>query len=367
MSSNLWAKKNSWQMKSHTERTSWLESNKGKFPLLSYIPRFYDDAKIKFKKILSLPTLFDKTRLQFDFQGNIIHSQYNFTDLVEKYNDVDGWMEFKVAYWLDEKKTISPFLSFVPNFTTHTSDVFWWQNYNQLNTGLQWYPFPESKKYPFLKSIRVLAQYSSKDLYDKKGSYKIQPTDNPEAILMSQTLNQNPKSYDVQVGIDYYYDNIFSGNPMALSIWSSLAWYKTNFTTLNLYESSSGNKDYSAIIFKGDIKYGFVKRWREGILFPYLVASWAYSPRYSNKERFSDNHLRTGIGMRYYPVVHKAEEESVMLWKNLMKRFYIFGEFLYNAAWLGDEPMGKVNDIDYRFGLGYSTTGFYRDKGNTKT
>lgn len=326
--------------KSQTPLMRWLDKSKLHYPLLSYIPEFYDDNfKIKSDMRVQEPGWF-KERLQLDIQCNVIHSKYNFTDLVDRYSREDGWLEFKVSLWLNEKKTFSPFLSIVPSFTTQTSENFWWQNYHQVNSGIQWYPFPENEKISFLKSVRFFAQYSDRSYYDKPSFAK------------------GLKNHDVQIGFDYYYDDIFSGNPMAFSIWTSLAWYKTNFSILN--PLSNENKNYNAIFSKGDAKYGPIKRWRNGIVFPYLTAQWTFSPKY--EERFFENYLRIGTGVRYYPWAYSSEKVKNSFWKNSMKRCHIFGEYLYNACWLGDEPTGNIEDSDIRFGFGFSTSGFFRDR-----
>ena len=330
------------------EIVDWLRQSKRHFPLISYIPDF---SRLEYFYGV-------KKRLQFDMQGDLKHSQNNFTDLTDSYNSEDGWVELKISLWLDDKKTFSPFLSLVPTFTTYTGRNFWWQNNNQINTGIQWYPFHGETKNPFLRSMRFFAQYSSRDYYDSPNSATANPGDLlPEELEIIAKLGQQPKQYDVQVGFDYYYDDIFSGNPVAFSIWSSLAWYKTNFTIVNPLGNRS--KEYNAIISKGDVKYGMVKKWKDGIVYPYVTSQWTYSP--SHEELFFENYLRMGVGVRYYPWVHASQKAGSSFEEGIMKRFNFFGEYLYNAFWLGDRPGGNVKDADVRFGFSFSTSGFFRD------
>jgi hypothetical protein len=80
----------------------------------------------------------EKDGIQFDMQGDIRYSQYNFTDIKNPYSGIDAWGEVKFAYWIDDNKSFAPFVSAIMSGTTE--DEFWWQKNAQLNFGLQWYP-----------------------------------------------------------------------------------------------------------------------------------------------------------------------------------------------------------------------------------
>ena len=71
--------------------------------------------------------------LQWDAQGNSTYSQNNFTDVVDDYESADTWVELKATLWLNENKTIAPFLAIVPTFSSN--ETFWWQNYVEYRVG----------------------------------------------------------------------------------------------------------------------------------------------------------------------------------------------------------------------------------------
>ena len=73
--------------------------------------------------------------------------------------------------------------------------------------------------------MRVFAQYAFRDNYDR-------PSDS------------DPEDNDFVVGIDFYYDNIFEDNPLAISLWTAAQYHTTNFSM----------SDYNAVVFKGDFK-----------------------------------------------------------------------------------------------------------------
>ena len=301
-------------------------------------------------------------RLQFDMQGNLAFSKYNFTDLVESYSRADMWNEIKLSLWLDEKKTLAPYVSYVPTTVSKIDRNFWWQRNNQVNTGVQWYPFPEVEGMDFLRSVRFFVQYSTRDYYANRTPglpYLVERYGRQVYSWLAEEIQGKlnaleTQNFDLQIGCDYYYDTIFDGGPFAISVWSQLAWFKTNFVSLE------DQSNYNAIVSKGDVKYGPVKVVGGSLIYPYMTAQWTVSP--AHKERFFENYLRVGMGVRYYPWAISSEKSSGVLWKNLLKRFHVFGEFLYNAAWLGDDAPDSVKDYDLRVGVGYSTSGFFREK-----
>jgi len=271
----------------------------------------------------NLPALAEDN-LQLDFQGDAHYSRYNFTDIKKPYNGIDGFSELKFAYWLDKSKSLSPYLFAIPTFTSESE--FWWQKNVQIGFGLQFHPFinPKVAKHfgsvNYLRSIRFYALGAWKYYYDK-----------PEAV--------EPEDTDIQIGVDYYYDSLFDRDSNALEIvaWTNGGFRQTNFLL----------DDYNAFLWMGNVKMGReIARNSESILLPYAVVDWTYAPKY--EEQWWDNKLLLGAGIRWY------------LSRNSQRRFYIYGEYLHNAAWLGDKPGGSVEGADFRVGFGFSTGGFFK-------
>ena len=278
-------------------------------------------------------------KLQFDAQGNAFYSRFNFTDIKEPYDGVDGWAELKFSYWIDDKESMSPYVSFIPSSTTE--EEFWWQKNVQIVAGFQWYPvvtlFPEQQisiggKFHHLRAIRLYAFYAWRDYYDE-------PDD------------ADPEASDFQIGADFYYDNLesqFDDKKYITVSWTNAGFRETNFST----------KDYNAFLWTGNIKVGPRFKPSNSVLFPYCVIDWTYVPKY--KERWWENFLRIGGGIRWYPWFHKEIANRRYI-GGILKRFHIFGEVLHNAAWLGDSPENDIEETDYRIGLGFSTGGFLKD------
>jgi len=132
-----------------------------------------------------------RNRFQPDFQGEAHYSRYNFTDIKKPYDGVDGFAESKLAYWLDDSKTISPYVSIIPSSTTESE--FWWQKNVQMGLGLQFYPFIKfgvADSMGDLRSIRFYALSAWQHYYDKPAGAE-------------------PEDEDIQIGLDYYYDSLF--------------------------------------------------------------------------------------------------------------------------------------------------------------
>lgn len=79
---------------------------------------------------------------------------------------------------------------------------------------------------------------------------------------------------DVQVGADYYFDNI----PGTKSIWASAV-----FANAGYRKTAFALEDYEAFTVFGNVKTG--PKWTRNsmILFPYGVADWSYSPTYDER------------------------------------------------------------------------------------
>ena len=265
-------------------------------------------------------------RLQFDFQGESHFSRYNFTDIKIPYNGIDGWTEFKIALWLNSRHSFAPYISIIPSLTSESE--FWWQKNAQFAVGLQWYPFPAKNLY--FRGIRLYSIWAYRTYFSE-----------PEGVDQQET--------DLQIGVDYYYDNLFDSSTLASTVWSNAGYRKTNFSF----------KDYCAFLWMGNIKIGLKTHGSRRILMGYVVCEWTYAPKY--EEHWRENFFRTGAGVRFYPWAKKGKKFT----KDFLHRFHLYVEFLHNTAWLGDSPAaGNVKKSDFRIGLGFSTGGFFRDKQN---
>lgn len=265
-------------------------------------------------------------RLQFDLQGESHFSRYNFTNIKIPYNGIDSWGEFKIALWLNKGQSFAPYISVIPSFTSEGE--FWWQKNAQFAVGLQWYPFPAENLY--FRGIRLYSLLAYRNYFSK-----------PEGL--------NPEDIDLQLGVDYYYDNLFSSGTLVSALWSNGGFRKTNFCF----------KDYNAFLWMGNIKIGLKIYDNRRVLMSYLVFEWTYVPKY--EEHWRENFFRSGAGVRFYPWAKKGKKFT----EDFLHRFHVYVEFLHNAAWLGDSPAaGNVEKSDFRIGLGFSTGGFFRDRQN---
>lgn len=276
----------------------------------------------------ALPVHGEDNRLKLDFRGEAHYSEYNFTDVVQPYEATDAWAELRIAYWLNEKGSLSPYLSIVPVGTTESS--FWWQRTVQTEVGVQWYPFSK----PPLQSIRLFVGIASRRYYDEPDHAAVQRAD---TIL----------------GGDYYHDNLYNGDgfftrePTLSITWTSLAFRRTNFS----------QSDYKALLWAGNVKVGRNLRHGRSVFMPYVVADWCYVPKHD--ERWWENYLRAGAGVRWYPTTSRAGGFPA---GDLARRSYVYAEILNNAAWLGVRPSsGDIATTDFRLGVGFSTGGFLRE------
>jgi len=283
--------------------------------------------------ILSLPVeanWLDK-RIQLDLQGTGTYSRFNFTDIKRPYDGGDAWAEFKLSYWFDEdKKNFGPFVTFLPSATTEHE--FPWQRYVQVGGGFQWYLFAGD----YFRAIRLFASGLHREFYDQDSDFRPQ-TD-----------------VDVQIGADYYYDNLFTTKnyQMTFSWWTNAGYRHTNFAS----------DDYDTFLWTGNIKIGPKVEVGQGFVIPYALADWTWVPRYD--QRFWENFLRLGGGIRWYPKTPKPDPgigRGRQFINEFIRRFFLFVEVQQNVAWLGDEPVRPVNDTDVRVGISFSTGGLFRD------
>lgn len=269
--------------------------------------------------------------IQVDLMGDGQYSHNNFTDVKIPYDGVDSFAVLKLSYWLDEDRNVGPYVELIPSYAS--VDQFFWQRNVQGDAGLQWYVF--GKKYAwddpwrFVRAVRLFAQWSGRWYYD---------------VDKDTDLTKN----DVQAGFDYYFDNLVGDDPMLAFVYQSLTFRKTNFTM----------NDYNAVLWSGNIKCGPRVGIGETTLVPYAMVDYTYEPRYADK--WYENFLRIGGGLRWYPHAKKPDDSETFL-SNLAVRCYLFVEVLHNASWLGDAPPPSVREDDFRVGFAFSTDGFVRD------
>lgn len=280
------------------------------------------------------------SHFKFDLQGDVHYSRYNFTDIKNPYDGLDGWTELKFTYLTGKDKSFGVYASLGPSLTSE--DEFWWQKNCQLSIGLQWYPIDifysksEQKNgeptvedpFKLLRSFRLYALYAMRGYYDK-----------PDG--------QNPEDTDIQIGVDYYFDNLNNKTDKSFVsiIWTNAGYRKTNFSFDN----------YDAFLWSGNIKTGFALQiFNSSIVLPYVVvADWTYSPTYN--DRWWENFVRIGGGFKIYPFFRKYPDNDDDLFKNIYKRFNFYIEVLNNATWIGDEPISSIEETDYRVGISFST------------
>lgn len=294
--------------------------------------------------ILTIPSLAfsedgaSEEKYKFDFQGEGHYSHYNFTDIKKPYDGFDAWAEIKLAYWIGSNEQFSVYARVIPTYSSE--EEFWWQKNNQLGVGFQWYPTntfsPKQKLKPGEKwedpfrayrGIRFYALYAWSNYYDK-----------PEG--------QDSEDSDIQIGADYYYDNLkdITKPSLAAIVWSNAGYRQTNFSL----------DDYNTFLWTGNIKVGSaIPLLESSILLPYVLTDWTYVPRY--EDRWWENYIRLGAGLKWYPTYLSYSDISQDYLENILKRFNIYVEVLHNTAWLGDDPTDDVEKTDYRIGFAFST------------
>ena len=147
--------------------------------------------------------------------------------------------------------------------------------------------------------------------------------------------------------MDYYYDNLFQ----------DARWKAFAFTVVAFHTKNFSFDDYDAIIWSGNFKAGpSLKPSATSAIVPYALVDWTAVPEW--QDRFFENFLRAGAGVRWYPRTVEPDTFGT----DLLRRLHLFGEYVGNVAWLGDEPERHVEGHDIRFGVALSTGGFFRDR-----
>jgi hypothetical protein len=285
---------------------------------------------------------------QLDLLGDTHWSKYNFTDLVSPYEGIDTWLEIRNTLWLDNKQQkvgLYGGLMFTNMFYPNNPNglIFGWQRHLQLGGGLQFYPFyqkpePWETRLPGggYKPLFGLRFY----LWAGHRIYYGQP---PNHARDNQT-------FDIQIGADYYYENITTNNILTLVAWSNAGFRNTNFS----------NNSYRALLWTGNLRFG--PKWPTevlGNLFFNLSTDWTITSQC--KCRWWENYLRLAGGVSWYPFINK----SGSFWDFFRRmNFYIDGYF--HNSWLGEDPnsypdlLHEVSQRDLRFGVSFATPNLFR-------
>lgn len=309
----------------------------------------------------------DTSRVNSEIIAESHYSHYNFTDVTypETYNGIDTWIEHRLQIWGDKHYKswggyVSTMLSNATSLRDPLSDNFFnWQRFAQLGIGIQYYPFHQkdttNRAYDALQQKDTL-----KHGYNPLFGLRFFAMFAGRAYYFNTSKNTTPfsdfKNLDLQVGADYYFDNLFDTVPGRITFfaWSNLSYRLKNFS----------HDGYRNILWTGNIKAG-PKIWswaglrRLSVLIPYATVDWTYTRTCSC--RWWENYLRVGPGIRFYPRAYQYRhdphyEKASRLWR----RFHVYIEGLYNAAWLGNKAPSVVKNWDFRIGIGLSTPGFVR-------
>jgi hypothetical protein len=276
--------------------------------------------------------------LQLDVIGDYRFSRFNFTDLRTPYNGFDGFTVLRVAAWFDAGRRVGLYGDVIP--VVASVHEFFFQRYLQAGVGIQLYLVGWSPDGPpqavndralarrLLSPLRLFAQVSGRTYYDRP----------PDARL---------EGADTHVGLDYYWDNLFEPSRLKIFAFTVMGYHTTNFSTAS----------YKGFIWSGNLKAGpAVDLTRYSRLIPYAVVDWTSAP--SHRDRFFENFVRAGGGLRWYPRTSPGKG----LGGNLLRRLNVYGEIVHNVGWLGRQPPASVEPTDVRVGVAFATGGIYRDR-----
>lgn len=270
--------------------------------------------------------------VSLDLQGAAQYSRYNFTDVQKPYDGLDAYAVFKVAWWLDGPgRQLAPYVEIIPVYASE--EAFWWQRHAQGGAGVQWYPLPADADLPWLRGLRLFVLAAGRAYYDKPGEADSQDS-------------------DLQAGADYYADNLLERDPwLAVAAFANAGYRKTNFAT----------DDYSAFTFFGNLKVGPKLRAGDGLVLPYVVGDWNWSP--SHTDRWWENSVKGGGGIAWYPLARPGAGagQGGGFFRNPASRLCVFVEGVRHVASLGDDMPDTVERGDVRAGVSFSTGGYYRD------
>jgi len=266
--------------------------------------------------------------IQLDSQGRALWSKYNFTDIVQPYEEIDAFAEIKLTGWIGDGHQFGLYANVLPSYTT-ASD-FWWQKNVQYGVGAQAYVVERGDERQWLRGLRFFALAAWRSFYDE-------PSD------------ADPVDDDLQAGADYYYDSLFNRDRN----WAIVAFGQASYRDTNFSE-----EDYGGLLSFGNIQAGPKTEIGSSMVMAYAVVDWAVSP--SHDDKWWENYLRAGGGARWHPFAALASSQDDTTRAEIQKRFYLFAEYLDNLTWLGDDPPDTVKEYDVRVGLAFSSGDFTR-------
>jgi hypothetical protein len=292
--------------------------------------------------------------LQWDIIGDSHHSHYNFTDAVFPYYGMDSWIENKFAYWLDEKRSIAPFASvlfsnmfYLPGTRNEEIMPFFWQDFMQGSLGMQWHFLVDGVEYSPKYGLRAYLLASYRWYYNK---------------LEDELEFTSLENHDFQLGIDFYYDNLFIDCDTENAEGCRKNWILIAWANLALRNTNFNQKKYNTVLAALNVKLGKpLYLIKHTYIFPYITVDATATPL-CKECKWRENFVHAGGGIRWYPFAYKKDgEKSAGFWR----RFHVYGEFLWEGLWL--KPLDeltdwRMKDYDMRFGFGFSTPGFNRSK-----
>lgn len=273
--------------------------------------------------------------------GDSHYSHLNFTDLKAPYQGIDSWLLLKTSFWLDKNERVGPYVGLLGShmFFTDASDSiapFYWQRFIQTHLGLEFYPFYDKydNGYKPWHGLRLFALAGLRHYFSKAS------VDNPFTDY---------GSWDVQIGFDYYYDNLFQKTAWTLMAWTNGSYRMTNFSHEGLRE----------FLWTGNVKLGLKKRFGTSILLPYVVADWSYAQ--ACPCRFWENYIRPGLGLKLFPKAFRYHNQNDPA-RQALRRLNVYVEVFYNLSWLGEVPENDIQLYDWRIGISYATSGIFRNE-----
>lgn len=268
------------------------------------------------------------------YQGDSRFAQTNFTDLAIPYRGIDSWVEARTDIWLEKNHVVAPYVSLIGSnmFYLPRADsvpMFFWQNYFQVAAGIEFYPAnliwaPQARP-PLLRGIRLYAWAGGRGYY----------TAGEEAALQRT---------DLRIGVDYYYDNLFSDAWLKGSLWADASWRKSNFS----------HPDYRVFFASGNAKLGHAFLSGDDSdrqLFLYAFGDWVYAS--GCPCRWYENNLKPGVGISFYPIRNAGPAEAK---KSAVRRVNLYLEWIPRTIWLGHAPPDIVARYDVRLGISFSTS-----------
>lgn len=273
-----------------------------------------------------------------DWIGLAQVSTDNYTDLVSPYDGFDAWSEFKVTYWWNSKRKWSAYGSFLPSFMSYLdpengATPFHWQRYLQLGGGIQFYPFFKKGDYNPSFGIRLF-------LYGG-GRYYYGDDDFPSVAYSDKS------EWDAQAGADYYFDNITDHDAfISLFAWTNATFRYTGFS----------HSDFKVVLWTGNVRVGPRLQWGTVSFVPNLSVDWTLTNKCGC--RWWENYYRLAGGVKIYPFNKKKPKGT---WAYL-QRVHLFADYYYHNNWLQEAPANGTSSTDLRFGISFSTPGFFRQE-----